>query len=90
MTMPDKPEEAPMARPDHLIKYDAVAINRQMAQLEGARIVSTIPVLTDDEWDGQQLWPALEVELSDGTRKMCLVQRDAEGNGPGFLSVEDV
>ena len=37
-----------------------------------------------------EVWPALEVEMPNGKRLQVVASRDAEGNGPGHLFVDEV
>ena len=37
-----------------------------------------------------EVWPAIEVETLDGKRFQVVASRDSEGNGPGWLYVDEV
>lgn len=55
---------------------------QQMAPLVGG-IIREVSVLSGD-------WPALAVELPDGRVLQVEVSRDSEGNGPGYLFIEEL
>ncbi len=50
--------------------------------LQGGIITGALLADDEDSW-------GLKVVLPDGTVKYCWVDCDAEGNGPGWLTIED-
>ena len=56
-------------------------LHRELSPLLGAKVVKVALSIADGD-----VWPVLEFRCKDGVRHV-VVQRDAEGNGPGWLHV---
>lgn len=65
---------------DHQARY----VNGYLNTLKGASIVDAFSVESHGE-----IWPTLTLKLKDGTDCVVTVQRDAEGNGPGHLDLDN-
>lgn len=59
-------------------------LNDRLRQLKGATIVDAFAVESHGD-----IWPTLTLKLKDGTDCVVTVQRDAEGNGPGHLDLDN-
>lgn len=57
-------------------------------QLIGGKIIE-IARSAPDEFNGLE-FPALVIELPNGSKKIAWIQADHEGNAPGSLSIEDL
>lgn len=59
---------------------------KQYDGLVGGTIVGTI---VDPDGNGYESFCGIQVKMPSGAVKNVWVQRDTEGNGPGFLAIED-
>ena len=59
--------------------------DRILKPLIGAKVVFAQGCPEEDE-----VWPAIEVETTDGKCYQVVASRDSEGNGPGWLYIDKV
>lgn len=63
----------------------------RLAKLMGGRVVEVGVYRSEaDAYDPEQDWPALVIELPDGTRVAVVANQDPEGNGPGHLELAEL
>lgn len=67
---------------------ELVYLTKHYRQLQGL-VVTGFEIERDEEFD--EIWPTLVLSSEDGKRTVKVtVSQDPEGNGPGYLFVEEV
>ena len=54
----------------------------ELKKLVGGKITDTVMTKDNENY-------GFVVEAEDGTKKVCWVDCDPEGNGPGFISIQE-
>lgn len=70
-------------------RAEAKCMLDELRTIEGGKILSAGGVVeSGDECYPASFWPALVIDCGDGRVRTVIIQRDSEGNGPGFARIE--